>query len=85
MNQSIQFPDRECWLVEFDAVAFPALVNGFQVTCVIKRDVLHARYPHDVLEQPLAVFRSHRWDLEEEAERLIQRNEDDDQGRYWLS
>lgn len=85
MNQAIQFPDRESWLAEFDAVAFPALVNGFQVTCAIKRDALQARYPQDASEQVLSVFRSHRWDLEEEAEALIRQNEEDDQGWYWLS
>ena len=29
-------------------------------------------------------FRQHRWDLEEEAENLIQEQSEDDQGWVWL-
>ncbi len=32
----------------------------------------------------LASFRQHRWDLEEEAENLIQEQSEDDQGWVWL-
>ncbi|NUV21164.1 hypothetical protein MS6204_00013 [Escherichia coli] len=35
-------------------------------------------------EQWLASFRQHRWDLEEEAENLIQEQSEDDQGWVWL-
>lgn len=28
MNQAIQFPDREEWDADLEAVSFPALVNG---------------------------------------------------------
>ncbi|MCZ8583185.1 DUF1488 family protein, partial [Escherichia albertii] len=35
-------------------------------------------------EQWLANFRQHRWDLEEEAESLIQDQSEDDQGWVWL-
>ncbi|EEG85061.1 hypothetical protein PROPEN_03430 [Proteus penneri ATCC 35198] len=28
MNQSIQFPDREIWLVENRSVLFPIMING---------------------------------------------------------
>ncbi len=31
-----------------------------------------------------ASFRQHRWDLEEEAENLIQEQSEDDQGWVWL-
>ncbi len=35
-------------------------------------------------KQWLASFRQHRWDLEEEAENLIQEQSEDDQGWVWL-
>lgn len=35
-------------------------------------------------EQWLESFRQHRWDLEEEAENLIQEQSEDDQGWVWL-
>ena len=38
----------------------------------------------DTPEQWLASFRQHRWDLEEEAENLIQEQSEDDQGWVWL-
>ncbi|KJT97274.1 hypothetical protein SEEH2823_02808 [Salmonella enterica subsp. enterica serovar Heidelberg str. 77-2823] len=37
MNQAIQFPDREEWDTAASAIIFPALVNGMQLTCAIKR------------------------------------------------
>lgn len=83
MNQAIQFPDRESWECEHHAVCFPALVNGFQLTCAISGETLKVRYGSDVPE--LELFRSHRWDLEEEAEALIRQQQEDDQGWVWLS
>ncbi len=41
---------------------------------------LYWRYARTVL----ASFRQHRWDLEEEAENLIQEQSEDDQGWVWL-
>ncbi|EIC48176.1 hypothetical protein SEEH1831_03645 [Salmonella enterica subsp. enterica serovar Heidelberg str. 77-1831] len=37
MNQAIQFPDREEWDTAASAIIFPALVNGMQLTCAIKK------------------------------------------------
>ncbi|WP_075183610.1 DUF1488 domain-containing protein [Pantoea sp. 1.19] len=83
MNQAIQFPDREYWDGEAQAVCFPALVNGFQVTCAIAASTLRARYGE---EQPaLTLFTQYRWDLEEEAERAIQQEQYDPHGWVWLS
>lgn len=46
--------------------------------------VLAYRFTGDTPEQWLASFRQHRWDLEEEAENLIQEQSEDDQGWVWL-
>lgn len=85
MNQAIQFPDREEWNADIDAVSFPALVNGMQLMCAIKGGKLAHRYGGDTPEQWLAAFCEHRWDLEEEAEALIQSQQEDDHGWVWLS
>ena len=83
MNQAIQFPDREEWDENKKCVCFPALVNGMQLTCAISGESLAYRFTGDTPEQWLASFR-HRWDLEEEAENLIQEQSEDDQGWVWL-
>lgn len=85
MNQAIQFPDREEWDATRQAVCFPVLVNGMQLTCLIGGETLARRYGSETPEQYLAVFREYRWDLEEEAEQRIRRQEEDDQGVVWLS
>lgn len=83
MNQAIQFSDREYWNSELQAVCFPALVNGFNLTCAIHGEVLQKRYGNNSPE--LELFRAHRWDLEDEAESLIEQQQEDDQGWIWLS
>ncbi|MEO3741832.1 Protein of unknown function [Kosakonia oryzendophytica] len=85
MNQAIQFPDREEWNVSAQAVFFPALVNGMQLSCAIKGEVLARRFGSAAPEEHLALFREYRWDLEEEAEQRIRQQEEDDQGVVWLS
>ena len=77
MNQAIQFPDREEWDENKKCVCFPALVNGMQLTCAISGESLAYRFTGDTPEQWLASFRQHRWDLEEEAENLIQEQSED--------
>jgi len=84
VNQAIQFPDREEWDENKKCVCFPALVNGMQLTCAISGESLAYRFTGDTPEQWLASFRQHRWDLEEEAENLIQEQNEDDQGWVWL-
>jgi len=81
MNQAIQFSDRETWDDEKLAVCFPALVNGMQMMCAIEGATLVRRFGEGL---PLTLFREHRWDLEEEAENLIQEQSEDDQGWVWL-
>ncbi|WP_263063854.1 DUF1488 family protein [Dickeya dadantii] len=85
MNQAIQFPDREEWRDHDEAIIFPVLVGGFQRECVIKRHVLLERYGDVLPEQWLSLFREHRWDWEEEFERLIRDDEYDEQGRFLFS
>ena len=84
MNQSIQFPDSEEWNLAMQAVCFPALVNGMRLICAIRANVLAQRFGGETPEQYLASFCKHRWELEEEAEQLILRQEEDAQGIVWL-
>jgi DNA-binding IclR family transcriptional regulator len=85
MNQSIQFPDVEQWNDDLRAVCFPALMGGFQVNCAISAVTLTSRFGGETPAEWLALFRQHRWDLEEEIEPLIAEGQDDDQGLFWLS
>jgi hypothetical protein len=85
VNQAIQFPDREEWNDTEHALHFPVMVRGMMLTCIIRGDVLASRFGGDTPAQWLASFRQHRWDLEDEAEQLILKQQEDDQGRVWLS
>lgn len=85
MNQAIQFPDREEWNAQLLAVCFPVLVNGMQLTCAIKGDLLARRLGGETPAQWLAAFCEHRWELEEEAEQQIRAQQEDAQGWVWLS
>ncbi|EML1938123.1 DUF1488 domain-containing protein [Providencia vermicola] len=69
MNQAIQFPDREEWDVMTGKVRFPVLINGMLAHCVISGRLLYKRYGMGA--EPLALFQTHRWDIEEEFEVLI--------------
>ncbi|PIJ49136.1 hypothetical protein BL250_14395 [Erwinia sp. OLTSP20] len=82
MNQAIQFPEREWWNGEQQAVCFIALVNGLQLTCAISAGSLTVRYGQHI--SPLAIFQQHRWDLEDEAGDAIRNGVEDDQGWVWL-
>lgn len=44
MNQAIQFPDREEWRADINAICFPALVNGVQLMCAIDKQVIARRF-----------------------------------------
>ena len=82
MNQAIHFPEREIWDEDKQAVCFPALVNGVELMCAIKSEVLLRRFGGAV---PLEVFKDNRWDLEEEASDLIREQQENDQGWIWFS
>ncbi|MBS0850075.1 DUF1488 domain-containing protein [Citrobacter sp. JGM124] len=85
MNQAIQFPDSEVWDENKQAICFTALVAGFQVNCAVSGTWLVGEFGGSTPEQWLALFRQHRWDLEEHFEALIRNEEEDTQGWYWLS
>jgi len=82
VNQAIHFPDRDNWDESKQAVYFPVLVQGMQLTCAIHGERLLRRFGGS---DPLAVFCENRWDLEEEASDLIREQQEDDQGWVWLS
>ena len=44
MNQAIHFPDRENWDESKQAVCFPVLVQGMQLTCAIAGETLLRRF-----------------------------------------
>ncbi|ADF64185.1 protein YrdB [Enterobacter cloacae] len=44
MNQAIHFPDREQWDESKQAVCFPVLVHGMQLTCAISGETLKRRF-----------------------------------------
>lgn len=85
MNQAIQFPDREEWRADINAVCFPELVNGMQLMCAINAEEIVRRFGGEEPEQWLALFGENRWDLEEEASDLIRDQQEDNQGWVWLS
>lgn len=82
MNQAIHFPERENWNDEKQAITFPVLLQGMVLTCAIGPEALHVRFGAG---EAMALFSAHRWDLEEEAEQLIRKDEINDQGWIWLS
>lgn len=81
MNQAIHFPDREIWDENKQAVCFPVLVHGMQLTCAIKGETLLQRFGgrsvSGLLRKSLG--------LEEDASDLIRDQQEDDQGWIWLS
>lgn len=85
MNQAILFPEREQWDDLHHAVCFPALVNGFQVTCAISGETVASRYGGNSAQAWLRAFQMHRWDIEEEVLVSIRDEQEDDQGWYWVS
>ncbi|WP_109399210.1 DUF1488 domain-containing protein [Proteus sp. TJ1640] len=68
MNQSIQFPDREIWLVENRSVLFPIMINGMLFDCLITEQELIKRFG---VGEGLLLFKQNRWDIEEEFEELV--------------
>lgn len=81
MNQAINFPDREAWDEELNAICFPAIVNGMGLTCAISAEALHQRFGKG---EAMALFMTYRWDLEEEAEIAILNDDVNAQGWVWL-
>lgn len=85
MNQTIQFPDREAWSEEDRMIYFPVLVSGFQRECRISAAQLQARFGGTDADSWLALFREHRWDIEDLFEARVLNEQDDSEGYYSLS
>lgn len=85
MNQAIQFPDQEEWDANKRAVLFPATLNGFQICCAIYKEELQRMSEERQNIDPLVLFRSLRWDLEDIAEHKILNEDYSDDGWVWIS
>lgn len=81
MNQALQFSEDESFDSELQAVLFSAFQNGFRLVCAIGESETHRCFGEG---QPLELFRANRWDIEEEAEKIIASQQDDHQGIYWI-
>lgn len=81
MNQALQFLEDEFFDTKRKAVIFSALQSGFKLTCAISEMEIGQRYGAGL---PLNLFRDHRWDIEEDAERVIHAQQDDKHGYYWV-
>lgn len=85
MNQGILFSDLEYCDPDSGAVVFTALADGFQIHCAISLAVMQQRFAATTPEQALALFREHRWDLEEEFEQRIRNQDFNESGWVYLS
>lgn len=85
MNQAIQFPDREAWSEKDRMIYFPGLIGGFQRECLISAAQLQARFGGTDADSWLALFREHRWDIEDLFEARVLNEQDDSEGYYSLS
>ncbi|MFT8212280.1 MAG: DUF1488 domain-containing protein [Symbiopectobacterium sp.] len=85
MNQAIQFPDREAWNEEDSMIYFPVLIGGFQRECRISAAQIQVRFGGSDADTWLALFREHRWDIEDLFEDLVLNEQDDSFGYYSLS
>ncbi|QCR34863.1 DUF1488 domain-containing protein [Nissabacter sp. SGAir0207] len=85
MNQAIHFPDDERWDDVKQCVVFRALVGGVLLHCALPFESMRQRFGANTPEQCLALFRQHRWDLEEEAEVLIAQDREGEGGWFTLS
>jgi len=83
VNQAIHFPDRENWDESKQAVCFPVLVHGMQLTCAISgRSAAESLW---WFKPARGIFAKIAGNLEEEASDLIRDQQEDDQGWVWLS
>jgi len=77
MNQSILFPDIQTWDIENQAVIFPAQNQGSLIECLVTKsylDQLNGCALKDELDI-ISLFLQYRFDLEEQAELLIEEEE----------
>ena len=85
MNQSIHFPERECWDENLRYLVFPALVNGITIDCYLSVETLRQSFGSSLSLQDLQKhFNVHRWDFEEKAEHLIRSERIDQLGHLTI-
>ncbi len=74
MNQSILFPDMQSWDEEKQVVIFPAQSQGALIECVVSKCYLERLHGSELKDEKaiLSAFVQLRFDLEEEAETLIE-------------
>ncbi|SHI23550.1 DUF1488 family protein [Ferrimonas marina] len=86
MNQQILFNDQVELDWEGGWLRFNALVAGQTVGCFIALMELHKRLGQEITEREasMVAFEQLRFDLEAEAETLIEDEAYDAQGRIWL-
>ena len=86
MNQSILFPDIQTWNEELNAVTFPAQQSGALIECVASVSYLSQLSERTIngAQQALDVFEQNRFEIEEQAEQLIEDEEYNAQGMIEL-
>ncbi|MBA5764118.1 DUF1488 domain-containing protein [Vibrio sp. 404] len=86
MNQSILFPDIQTWNEELNAVTFPAQQSGALIECVASVSYLSQLSEQAIngAQQALDVFEQNRFEIEEQAEQLIEDEEYNAQGMIEL-
>ncbi|MBT0727244.1 DUF1488 domain-containing protein [Rosenbergiella australiborealis] len=82
MNQAIHFLEDEYLDQERQAIIFSALSQGNKLACGLSIVTLSQLFEEG---EPLTIFNRYRWDIEEMAEKVINAQQDDAQGYYWLS
>ncbi|MBY5994184.1 DUF1488 domain-containing protein [Ferrimonas balearica] len=86
MNQQILFNDHVEIQWEQGWAQFDAMVAGQRVPCLVGLNTLANKLDSTLTtaEEAAAAFEQLRFDLEAEAERLIEDDAFDAQGRIWL-
>ncbi|MGY3568369.1 DUF1488 domain-containing protein [Vibrio paucivorans] len=86
MNQSILFPDLQTWDAVKNVIVFPAQQSGALIECVVSKSYLENMVGSaiETEQQAIQVFQKLRFDLEEQAEELIEEEEFNLQGQIEL-
>ncbi|GAA5193978.1 DUF1488 domain-containing protein [Ferrimonas gelatinilytica] len=86
MNQQVQFNEQVHLHWDQGWLQFDALMAGHKVPCLITLEELARRWGQPLNEPELVsvAFEQLRFDLEAEAEGLIEDEAFDTQGRIWL-
>jgi hypothetical protein len=86
MNQSVQFNEQVTIEWEQGLACFDAMVEGQKVPCMVGLNVLAGKLDQLIPtpEEAAVAFEQLRFDLEAEAEVLIEDEAYDAQGRIWI-